>query len=486
MDQIASVLLAFPPEGGVADDAQYHAAVQAHCQKVDRLTGSKAFRDSAPQLLHHVHPALHSISYLSLLIAVRNANTLPQGDFLTKVSIFLSTFDSRQIRYAGKAFSAILGWLSGESLFPASVAVELIATALLRLDPTGSVLTSHHIALVKLAYTTDNIEPALPVIEKNIVFYPGVKNADEARPWCDLDLPPASYVTVESGLTKNLTSSDVLQYDLLRGLCFIQRRSWRQALDALERVVTYPTKDNNSCSKIMVEAHNKWILIGLLLNGKAPTLPVTTAIGAQKAYASLCKPYQSIGRAFEESTAQTLKTEFENLGPQFWAEENNYNLMRLVLQHYQRWQILNLRHVYTKISLEQIRTRTQNAETAAPLETEAEVETLVRSMIDDGMLSGAIERPADGRPAYLTFLPPNQEFSEAEFAQKMLRTARRIRDLEPLVRATNERLGTSRDYIRFLASQQKKEREAGRRDFEAAFANQVEDEDLMTGVVPAY
>ncbi|KXX81805.1 COP9 signalosome complex subunit 3 [Madurella mycetomatis] len=486
MDRFAPVLLAFPPQGGFADDVQYHTAARSHSQKAEKLLATAGFKDFAPQLLEHIRPDIYSISYLSLLVTVKNAESLPQSDLLAKITIFLSTFDSCQIRYAGKLFSVVLDWLSSGTLFPASVAVDLLATALLRLDSTGSVLTSHHVALVKLAYTTDDIAPALPVLEKNVVFYPGMKGSHETRPWCDKGLPPAAYITVESGLTKQLSCNDVLQYDFLRGLCFIQRRSWQQALDALERVITYPTKDNTSCSKIMVEAHNKWILVGLLLNGKTPPLPPTTGLGPQKAYSSLGKPYQSFAKAFEETTASTLKTEFESLGPQFWAEENNYNLVRLVLQHYQRWQILRLRQVYTKISLEQIRMRTQNAETAEPLQSEGEIEALVQSMIDDGMLSGLIERPADGSSAYLTFLTPSEELSETEFAEKMMQSAQRIKDLGPLVKTTDERLASSRDYIRFLVNQQRKDKDAGARDYNIAFVNQVEDEDLMTGLVTGY
>ncbi|KAK4121083.1 hypothetical protein N657DRAFT_624161 [Parathielavia appendiculata] len=485
MDHLASALLDFPPAGALPDDDRYNWAAKSHSEKVDQLAVTQSFKEFAAQLLDHVDPALNSISHLSLLIAARSANSLPQAELLAKISIFLSTFDARQIRYAGKAFSVLLDWLVGGTLFPASVAVELLTTALLRLDPTGSVLTSYHVALVKLAFDTDNVEHALPVLEKNVVFYPGAKGQLETRPLCALDLPPVSYITIESGLTKQLSSGDVLQYDLLRGLCFIQRRSWAQALDALERVITYPARDNHSCSKIMVEAHNKWMLVGLLLNGKAPTLPSHTAGGAQKAFSTLGKPYQAIGKAFEESTAESLKTEFESVGPQFFSEENNLNLMRLVMQHYQRWQILNLRRVYTKISLEQIRARTQSAETAAPLVTEAEIQALVQQMIDEGMLSGVIERPADGGPAYLAFHETDDELSETDFAQKMARTAQQLAELEPLVKATNERLGTNREFVRFLVTQQKKDKDA-RRDYDLSFLNQVEDEDLMTGVVAGF
>jgi COP9 signalosome complex subunit 3 len=39
---------------------------------------------------------------------------------LAKVSIFLVSFDARQIRYAGKPFASVLDWLTSGDLFPVS------------------------------------------------------------------------------------------------------------------------------------------------------------------------------------------------------------------------------------------------------------------------------------------------------------------------------------------------------------------------------
>jgi COP9 signalosome complex subunit 3 len=80
------------------------------------LVSSHAIADA----LKHVDPAVNSISHLSLLIAARLANSLPQADLLAKISIFLTTLDARQIRYAGKNFSVVLDWLVGGTLFPVS------------------------------------------------------------------------------------------------------------------------------------------------------------------------------------------------------------------------------------------------------------------------------------------------------------------------------------------------------------------------------
>jgi COP9 signalosome complex subunit 3 len=136
MDKLAAALLDFPPAGGLPDDDQYHWAAKSHSQKVDKLSVSQDFKDATAQLLdvggfllsvfnyaiadalQHVDPAVNSISHLSLLIAARSANSLPQADLLAKISVFLATFDARQIRYAGKSFSVVLDWLVSGTLFP--------------------------------------------------------------------------------------------------------------------------------------------------------------------------------------------------------------------------------------------------------------------------------------------------------------------------------------------------------------------------------
>jgi COP9 signalosome complex subunit 3 len=73
-----------------------------------------------------VNPAVNSISYLGLLTAARTGSSLPSAELLAKVSTFLCTFDARQIRYRGKAFSIVLDWLVDGSLFPVSSGVESI------------------------------------------------------------------------------------------------------------------------------------------------------------------------------------------------------------------------------------------------------------------------------------------------------------------------------------------------------------------------
>jgi COP9 signalosome complex subunit 3 len=464
-----------------------------HASDHDLLTRSK-----------HVNPALNSISYAYLLNTIYSSDTqnsdLPD-DLAECTAKFLLTFDARQIRYAGTPFSSILDAVQTGQVFPASVTVELLASALLRLDPTGSIFTSHHLPLVHLAYQTQNIEHIHPVISKSIVFYPGMRGQTETRPLCDMRLPSSAYISVESGLTGRVTPAEVMEYDLACGLVHLSQRDWASAAAAFERVVTFPTRDGG-CSTLMAQAHHKWILSNLLLTGTLRQASVSS--NAQRSLGTLSKPYVELAKAFEkgasEGGAAALKAEAE-AGTDFWTEDRNDGLVREVLAHYQRYHVLRLREVYSKIGLEDIRTLTHDAGTGGALEKTSDVEALLRDMISQGMLAGRVEKPAgavegDGQ-GHLTFLSDGEELTEAQFAAELERSAQHIRDLAPIVRATNERLGTSRDYIKHVVKEQKKKEDGGggggggggglssgfKDVMDIGFDSQIEDEDLMTGLV---
>lgn len=343
-------------------------------------------------------------------------------------------------------------------------------------------MTSHHIAFAKLAYHSGNIEPAFKVIEKNVVYYPGMMSKkQEPKYLCDMTLPPPSYISKETGLTLGLQVSQVLEYDLLCGMMHCSAKQWAKASAAFERVLSYPTRDQG-VSKIMAEAHNKWILVNLLLSGRSPSLPAYTSAAARRHYETLGKPYTMIGAHFDSLDAAALKTEAEqNL--QRWQEDGNFGLMREVLAAHQQWQIINLRDVYSKISIADIRTKTRSAETGESLEIDEEVEVLIKDMIASGMMAGTIEKP-DGAPAYLKFLQTSNELTEHEFSAELQITSQKIKDLQPVLKATNERLSTTKEYIRHVIKEQKREKENAGRDAAIGFDATIEDEDLMGGLLP--
>ncbi|KAH7026158.1 uncharacterized protein B0I36DRAFT_247989 [Microdochium trichocladiopsis] len=485
--QHLATLKAFPPSGpALRSDAAYDEAVTSHLKQLSRL-----IKDHNPELVIHgpeflkdLDPSIHSLSYLAVLHALVLPNLVtsaPPEFLLEKLVTFLLSFDARQIRYAGSHLQDILSALGTGQLLPPSVAVDALATAILRLDPSGSILTSTHISLVKLAYNTDNIAPALPVLDKSIVYYPGMASQSQPEQLCDMTLPPPAYISRLTGLTTTLKATNVLEYDLLCGMAYIARRSWQKAASALERVVTFPTKDGGT-SKIMVDAYKKWVLVSLLKAGKHSEPPSITGSAAQKQYSVHGKLYTTVAGLFTADDASALKQEVERNNT-VWAEDGNVGLVQEVLSQYQAWQILNLRDVYSKISIAEIRDQTKSAETGAGLPENADIEALVQNMIISGMLSGVVQKNDDGT-SYLTFLPPASQPSELEFAQELASTALRLKQLQPIFRATNERLGTNKDYVKHVVKEAKRGGDKGdANDAMMGFQAEVDDEDLMGGIV---
>ncbi|KAI1208688.1 uncharacterized protein F4807DRAFT_452292 [Annulohypoxylon truncatum] len=487
MDKIASTLLAFPPGANLncfGDNASYNANVKTHVTNLSKLLQDRNadMIIHGPDLLELLDPAINSLSYLAVLhtlVIPGVAASAPRDLILEKLVLFLVTFDARQCRYARSHLHDIFFAAGNGQYLPPSAAVEALATAILRLDPTGSLLTTSHILLAKLAYNTDNIEPALPVIDKNIVFFPGMANYGEPKYLCDLTLPPPVYLSRETGLTGVLKSSLVLEYDLLRGMMYCSRRDWAKAYDAFERVVAFPTREGGT-SKIMAEAYKKWMLVSLLSKGKLVDPPPYTGAAANKLYGSLGKPYQAVAMLFVTDDVQALKTEVEK-NNQLWSEDGNTGLVQEVLAAYQKWRVLGLERIYSKISLPEIRQQTTSAETGKVLENDEDVETLIQNMIISGMLNGVVEKNDDGTN-FLTFLSPSTLLSEEDFASELASTALRLKQLHSFFKLTRERLGTSKEYIKHIIKEEKRA-EKNEPDPTLGFDAQVDDEDLMGGIV---
>lgn len=123
---------------------------------------------------------------------------MPQEELLNKTLNFLLKFDAYQVRYVGPSLLGLLERVASGTLFSVClvdcmttqwltfeqplVSVELLTTAMLRLDPSGSLFTSTHLLLAKLAFDTNITEPALAVIDRDVVFYPDMAGHSDPRP----------------------------------------------------------------------------------------------------------------------------------------------------------------------------------------------------------------------------------------------------------------------------------------------------------------
>ncbi|KAJ6783345.1 hypothetical protein PWT90_04344 [Aphanocladium album] len=448
-----------------------------------------ALLENPRKALELLDPAQNSIGYIYVLdLVFSSASALGKIDkrmFLDKIVRFLTHFDPVQIRYVGATFRSILDRVANGTMLPPAVAVELLATAILRIDPTGTVFTSTHLFLAKLAVESNVIEPALEVLDKEITCYPVMssnreaREARDSRPLCDPNLGPASYISTATGLTDGFKSGSILEYNFFRSLVYTSRRDWNKAYAALEQVITHPAKER-SVSKVMTECHKRWLLVGLLKYGKAPSLPPYTSAHPKAIYNSLSAEYAELAILFSSTQAAELKGRAE-LGGELWQEDGTTSLVAEVLSAYQKWQIINLRKIFTEVSIGQVRRLTCSAQTGEPLKADEEVIELIQGMLSSGMLNGRLE--VDGSAgSFLKFGNASSVMTEEKFAREIATNHARITALNKQYKDVNDRLSEKKEYVKWMLVEQKRAEKEGP-DAGVGFDSQIEDEDLMTGIM---
>ncbi|KAI1816365.1 hypothetical protein GGS20DRAFT_538678 [Poronia punctata] len=486
MDQCANALLAFPPQDdSLNTNETYNEAALVHVQQLGLFIKdrSKELVGFSTSLLNILDPAIHSLSYLAVLhqlVVPHLATSVPQAFVLEKLVTFLMKFDGRQCRYAGSMLLDILNAVGSRTLLPPSVAVETLSSALLKLDPSATMFTHLHHTLVVLAYTTDVMNPALPVIDSDIVYFPGMANQETGQYLCDLKLPPYAYISRSTGLADNVTSSMVLEYDFLCGMIYCTKRDWEKARVAFGRVVTYPVKEAG-CSKIMVDAYKKWALVSLLSTGSFANASPFITTSTHKIFNTLGNHYTALAATFASDDVEKLLVEASQHA-HIWQEDGNASLVEEVLATYQKWRVLSLRDIYTKLSIAEIRKATKSGETGQALPTDEDVEALIQTMIIGGMLNGVIEKNDDGTK-FLTFLPSVVYQPEAEFDEECARIMERLKGVGAVIAATNQRLGTSKDYIKWSIRESRRDKSGEAHDAVPEFESHIDDEDLMGGVM---
>ncbi|VUC22645.1 unnamed protein product [Clonostachys rosea] len=482
MEHLSSVLKSYPPASGSSTSIkQQDEQTRVYLSALAKLTSSskKLILEQPEAVLKLIDPAKNSIGYLFVLNTLVNATELRIGrsSLLDAIIVILLSFDPIQVRYVGNLLLHLLEAVGTAKLFPPRVAVEVLAAAMLRLDPNGSMFTSTHLLLANYAYETDCVEPALKVLERDITTYP-IVTQKEQRLYCDPELPLTSTISVQTGLTAPVKAATVLEYDFVRGLIYMSRREWTKARKALERVIAYPTKDKG-VSKIMVDAHKKWLLVGLLSDGEVPSFPGYTSAAAKSAYNATASSYRDVAALFGTTNAVEFVGGIRS-NASIWLEDGNKSLIQEVQVAYQKWQILNLRRIYREVSMHKIQEFTSSGETGEPLANPQQVVSLVQRMIENKTLKGEITVGPEGEN-FLTFQDEQEWSSEKDFAREIAQAHHNIDMLSQEYKASNERLSGHRDYVRHVIREQKR---VDKDDSDAGgFDAQIEDEDLMNDIV---
>lgn len=314
----------------------------------------------------------------------------------------------------------------------------------------------------------------------NRVFVPASANQSPLQYICNVSAPPATYLSLTTGLTEKLTNEMVMNYDYRCGGIFMLLRRWDEAHAAFDRIVTFPTADG-TFTQTMIDAYKKWMLTGIIALGRRPDLPPYVHPIASRNYPMIGKPYLDLATVFSSGSAQELRSEAEKYTAT-WEEDGNTDLVNEVLEAFQKWEIMNLSNLYSRLDLMLVRQLTNSGKTGEALATEQEVETLVRGMIESGMLRATLTPHSDGTMC-LTFSSQGEDLSEEAFALKMKEAVDRLKTLGRIVETTNLRLTMSEDYAKHLDREQKRNEKGDPNDPGLAFDQSVEDENLMSGIL---
>ncbi|KAK8178686.1 hypothetical protein BC567DRAFT_263320 [Phyllosticta citribraziliensis] len=490
-----TALFNFPPAGASLEQLspnEYDQAIRSYIQTLDGINPyfwvAGALGDE--KLLDILDPSVNTIPYLYVLFSQISAlvdqrksgpvpdNIRPGGELFSKLATFLNTFDPMQIRYVGKTWRKVIEHMDliVRSVGQPAVALVPIRNAMTRMDPTLGTFTSTHLLYLRLCNEVRAPFEALPILEQYIHSFPStsVKGGEFTLPCAD-HFTSAGYITKASGLSANVSSSDVQEYFLLGANVYLALRQWGQAQLFLEYILTTPAQ--NVASGLMAEAYRKWVLVSCLVEGTSSLKGANSM--ALRSIKAASKAYDAVVEAFSSGDAAKLHAEID-AGASIWHEDGNTGLLRELQAHQSKVFVKNLQKTYA----------------AAPLATVASwinktpeaVEQYLQALIDEGFLNAAIEQPSASAAKILRFHDadhcnvPAARAEEQQLAELMTQ-AKKTQELAEHIKAATHRLTVTREHVEHVKRRNKNKEGAdpglGGDTMDVSWEAHDEDEDMM-------
>ncbi|KAL1954926.1 hypothetical protein VTO42DRAFT_426 [Malbranchea cinnamomea] len=425
---LLSSLPSLPPAPPVSSEEHYDQEIRNLRATLKQIPLGKVIAESPKQasiILDSLDPGEQSLTYLSFLVGhyqMRQTGdprsfpeTLqPGGDIWSKAVLFLKTFDSIQIRYAGHELVFLVDMIAAaaESVSKPFAAVHSIKEALLRIDPSCSTFTSTHTTFVRLCLRSKAYVAALPILEKSITHIPGQCDLQYLKrsqvSWCHPHSPSVAYITPSSGLSGKLNYRHYLEYFLYGSMIYIGLKRWDDALHFLQIVISAPT--NNSVSMIMVQAYKKWVLVSLIAKGTTLSLPETTSPQAVKLFKLLGRPYDLLADIFQSGSSARLKAEVD-AGKSVWSNDRNTGLVFQVMEAYRTFSISGIKRTFAALSVNDI-PRVVAEEQADMHAVEMFAVRLIRTKLLDAHLVQSTHLKSPTILRFLTYNPQRNLSSE--------------------------------------------------------------------------
>lgn len=429
-----------------------------------RLRGPCAFVNDHFQLLDEVDPTLLTIPFIFVLhwlikhaISLNKSSRslpqsiLPEGNLWPSITRGLLLFDPVQVRYVGSQLRDIVDvvFTGAEQTSNPVPAMQLLRNVILRLDPTSSTLSVTHYQYLKLCLTARAYVDAIDILDRPIYHVPtpeSTKVLDKRLGKYRCSIPDSSLVifTQHTGLAGKITSRIYLEYFLLGAICYLAIEQWTKAKAFLEIVLVHPTQ-GNSVSLTMVEAFKKWLLVGLLVDGRGTSAPRAMSGPAGKYIRALAKPYDCVVDAFKSHKEERLRGEIQE-GLEEWNKDGNYGLMREVYAAFRKFEVIRLSKTFAALPVEQVALRT------SPTPQDGQ-ETLLylSSLIASGELQAQITPSQKGGLGNVRFLPHNaSRSSEKDVEEELALKSVELKALLKYITDYDHQLEVNKDYLEFL------------------------------------
>nr|POE93508.1 cop9 signalosome complex subunit 3 [Quercus suber] len=441
MADTVPLLQSFPPPAyAKLSPKEIDKAIHDFLKKLQQVSSSIWTPTGNKQnILDQLDPAVHTIAYIIGLNAQRT-NRARADDVYQRCIIFFSTFDPIQVRWVGVDYwSPVLEWFFEYTAQNQITDLTPISTALLRLDPSGGTFTSYHYHFVELCARLQVPSQALPILDKDIfaIAQDPPKHIPEEL-LSDQHALSNAYINPKNGFSQRLSPENLLLYYLFGANAYLGLRKYSRARLFLESVLLYPSQQH-AASSLQAEAYKKWLLLGLVAQGRVYPQPRTLDQQVAKTVKATCKAYEALAEDFERRDYKKYLAEVE-VGRALWSEDGNGGLVREAADALLRYRVVDLQRTYSALPISRV---------AAHLDMSADSTLqLVTNMITASHLRASLSTgDAEAGTAVLRFHPlaatgPPDALDDTLGAQ-----TQRIEALIVHIRDADRRLQLTKEFV---------------------------------------
>ncbi|TGZ84473.1 hypothetical protein EX30DRAFT_391924 [Ascodesmis nigricans] len=436
MEQLVATLTHYPTAQNLSDvelDQQCKELLSGCLNNVPvhHLTGAVGDRD----ILSLLDPGINTLAYLFVLCAKLDLGGVAalQTDW-RNVAGFLTSYDPRQIKYGLKEFrrtvERFVQFMEGNH--KPIVAVKALKKAILR-SSNPSTFSFMHLLFARACLKANCFRDALAVLDIDVFDFPLSKNYMEGSQ--DIRGSEVSY-------------QDVLSYFLYGAMLYHGVKNWERAFDLIQTAVIAP---GSGLSKIQVEAYKKYVLTGLLLNGKVPPTLKSLSPNAVRIYRTIARAYETFGSAFMTRDAELFSKEAALTADTF-AQDGNSGLAQQCMEAFRHQQIIALKDTYVTLGVDEIAQKKFDVSgRGGDAGSKEETERVILGMIERGQIKATLSHSSPDPAASKTTVSfAGDATADAVDGLALEEQIMRIVSLSIQVKSMDRKMGISNEYLQFL------------------------------------